>query len=148
MPKLLVFAPCAHAFTAQEDNSFSMIALLEIVEVNIAPGVTIIPKEAVVPTAWTIVTMWYQISDDEGKTFEQRIQIRQPDKQLMFESPALSFQMTERIHRETLQLNSFNISQTGEHLFQLAIREVGEARAWRKVAEYPILLAHNQLGEN
>ena len=141
MPKLLVFAPCTKFIVSEEDNSASWIAIMEGLEVGIPAGVTELPANASVPFSWTVATMWYSTPEDSDKEYEQRVQILWPDGRLLAEGIVL-FRMTHRTHRNRVNIQSFNVSQPGEQLLRLAIREVGANTDWQEITDYPIMIKH------
>ena len=138
MPKLLLFAPCANSVVDQEEKTLSLISVLEGLTLSAAPP---LPEDAHAPIRWSIVAVWLRTPEDEGKTYEQLTQVVLPDGKVT--APAtLPFQMTRRTHRNRVAVFGFPISQPGECLVRLSLREVGDGHDWQVMAEYPIVVAH------
>ncbi len=138
MPKLLLFVPCAHSIVDQDENTLSLVSILEGLTTLAAPP---LPEDAQAPIRWSIVTVWLHTPEDEGKAYEQLTQVVLPDGNVT--APAtLPFQMTSRTHRNRVAVFGFPISQPGECMVRLSLREVGDGNEWQVVAEYPIMVAH------
>ena len=138
MPKLLLFAPCSHSVIDQDENTLSLISVLEGLTTS---AVLPLPENAQAPIRWSIVTVWLRTPEDEGITSEQLTQIILPDGKTA--APAtLTFQMTHRTHRNRVAVFGFPISQPGEYRVQLSLREIGDRNGWQVVSEYPIMVTH------
>lgn len=140
MPRLRTFTPCQQAIVNVEDKTASLIGLLNGVQVrnNEADPV---PFDAVVPFKWYIFTLWHRTAEDEGKTFEQRIQLRQPDGEEFF-SFAQTFRISSRIHMVISRAENFPVGQVGECVLALSLREEGTEQNWVMVDEHPILVEY------
>jgi hypothetical protein len=145
MPSLLIFGICEKAIIDRETNQVSMI--------NIINGATVQPIEgefaadAVIPMPWACVSTWQKEPDDEGKTFEQRLDLVKPNDETLHLSD-LPFKMSQERHQNYVASNGFPVGQTGKYQVQIWLREIEEGKEWELLREYPLLIAHNlQKGE-
>ena len=141
MPKLLLFLPSQKTVLDQRDNSFTLISTIETITAQITEGD--MPANAALPLSWEISTVWYQIPEDQGKTFEQRVQLIGPDGAALLEVQAV-FQMGFRTQRNLGVVPGFPVGQSGEHQLRLSLREANSLENWTTVAEYPILISHQR----
>ncbi|HLK59028.1 MAG TPA: hypothetical protein VKU00_20880 [Chthonomonadaceae bacterium] len=141
MPKLLLFMPSQKTILDQRDNAFSLISTIETVTAQINEGE--MPPNAALPLSWEISTVWYQIPEDVGRTFEQRVQLIGPDGTSLVEVQA-TFQMGYRTQRNLGVVPGFPVGQAGEYQLRLSLREAQNDQNWTMVAEYPILVTHQQ----
>jgi hypothetical protein len=139
MPRLLLFAPCQKAIIDRQDNSVSMIQILTQIKIGqLKPeGGGDIPPDAIIPLNWAIVTEWLQLPGDEGKQFEDRVEIVRPDGTVLVDAIS-PFAFTLRSHFNTVLLSAFPAGQWGEITLKLSLREVAEGTTWEPVAEYPL----------
>src|SRR3712207_1814456 len=78
MPTVKLFAPCMRAIISQEDNSVSLISLLQGVRIPVPQGAEV-PANAVAPFTWDVVTIWHTLPDDpRDRPFEQRVRVLSP----------------------------------------------------------------------
>jgi hypothetical protein len=139
MPKLLLFVPCQKVIVDEREHSASLISVMEQLTVNVTSPV---PANAQIPFNWTIVTLWTKTPDDEEKTFEQRTEVILPDGST-FLSAVVSFNLSKQSHRNIVDIFGYPISQEGQHIIRLYIRESGKSKEWNFQAEYPVKLIHN-----
>jgi len=140
MPKLLIFAACEKVIIAEDDKSVSLISLLNGLSVAIAPG-TQIPANAQIPLRWSVVTLWQREPRDEGKSYEQRAQLILPNSEISFSIPA-EFQLSKPLQRNVVKVTGFPVSQAGQCVLKLSLREAGSDNQWREIADYPIQIEH------
>lgn len=137
MPKLLLFAPCDRIIVDEATKTLSLISILEQVEAPPIPGA----ENVAAALTWYAVAVWQKVPEDGGKTFEQRTYLVQPDGKRILEGLS-PFRMTERTHRVFARTHGFPISQTGDYLLTLTVREKDSGEEWITVAEYPIKVIH------
>ena len=138
MLRPLVFAPCEKIIVSQEDNTPSLITLLETINIAIPLGAEI-PDDAMVPFRWFIFTLWCSDTETPGVTFQydQRIRLvasdgRQAiDNDLHFTVPAGS-----RTHRTTVLVPGFPVIAPGIARMTLSLRE-GEG-PWEEIQTFPL----------
>ena len=140
MIKPLVFLPCERVIVSQDENTSSLIVVLETVNIPI-PINAEVPANALVPFRWTIYALWRFEPETEGvgAQFEQRTVLVSTDGQLYFEN-TLPFTVAAdvRNHRTTVLVPGFPLLAAGNALLKLAVREVREGVEFREAAEFPI----------
>jgi len=141
MPKLVLFAPCEKAIIEQGSNTFSLISILQDLNVPIPAGQTV-PKDAFGFQRWYIVALWHRESGDEGKRFQQRVTVTDPNGQVPLESVA-EFEMAKRFHRAIIKVDGFPVSVPGDHSLGIAIREVKQDE-WIQIASFPLRVIHQE----
>lgn len=139
MPRLLFFIPCSRPITEAQTGLLSLIAVIDGFQVQVSHEE--VQPNAVIPVSWSAIATWLRIPSDEGKRFEQRITIVMPDGSENVDGSA-TFEMPNRIHRQTTNLNAFPIGQVGEYRLLLSLRDVAEDDNWTVVADYPIVVEH------
>lgn len=143
MPRLLYFVACSKAITSQEDNSLSLIALLEGIEITVVPGAD--PDESTkVPISWVAMVQWMRLLDDADREFEIRLQLIQPDGRIALEGTNVFSMEKQPMLRTPFNVAGFPVSQAGVSELHLSIREPAVAGDWVEVATYPIEIAHNR----
>lgn len=138
MPKLLLFAPCEKVIVDDLSKGISLISLLEQVEGRV---IKVAEEKVMAALPWTAFTMWLKTPEDEGKTYEPRAFVLQPDGTEIMAATA-EFQLSQRSHRVINSFFGFPINQPGEHTVRLALRERGGNEMWVTMADYPILVIH------
>jgi hypothetical protein len=141
LPKLLLFAPCERVIVDKQDNSTSLISLIEGLSV-VMPNTEKIPPDAGSPMQWHIVTLWLREPGDETKRYEQTCELVMPDGKISVPART-SFRLERRAHRITVRIRGFPISRTpGDCVLRLSLREDVEGSEWREIATYPINVKH------
>ncbi len=135
MPKLKLFLSCERAITNSEDNSVSLITVID--------GITI-PKpsdsNSVVAVRWDTVATWEKDEQDADKAFEQRTCLVLPDG-TETNSAIIKFIVKDTIHRNTVHVFGFPVAQAGIYKLKLYLREEGNEN-WNEISEYQILVTH------
>lgn len=131
MPRLLVFVPCERVIVSQDDNSATLIALLQSVKLE-APEEA--PDTIVAPVSWSAFALWYRLPEDEGVDYEQRIQLVAPSGKILLEQ-VTPFRMTKAYHRNTHRSFGLPVAAAGEYILRLSIRRVGDE--FNTVSEFP-----------
>jgi hypothetical protein len=140
MPRLLLFGACQKVIVDRDESLISMIAILSGFKVQV-PKDEEIPPDALIAVPWGIVTIWLRKPEDEGKNYEQRIEVILPSGQV-HGGIVQSFSMTLRTHQVTTKGESFPMGSPGEYLFRLSLRDVGEENEWQIVSDYPVEIQH------
>ncbi len=111
MPELLTFLPCEKVIVDERGN-VSLIVLLHEINAEI-PAQTEIPKNAVTPKEWAIFSMWKPLPQDNGRSFEQAVQMLWPDGS-EFKTARLGFRLeANKIHHNRMSIVGFPIGQSG-----------------------------------
>ncbi len=145
MPRLLLFAPCRMPIINERDNSLSLVGVLDGITVP-ANAIAAESQEIRAPMDWAIVSVWRTAPEEGNKSFEQKTQLFLPDGSGSAES-TLGFQCTERTQRNVVYVYGFPITQPGEYILRLYIREAGQNLPWNPVAEYPLTVTHSERQE-
>lgn len=144
MLKLLLFIPCEKIINS-DTNLVSVVNILDTVNAN--PHQEVV-KEAVIPFVWEIFTLWHKTeSEDNNKSFEQRIELFRPDKISAF-SVITDFPVDEdaATYRVINKIGAFPVGVTGVVRLVLSIREVGDGNEWKEMVSYPLNVLHNNKG--
>ena len=133
MPRLLFFLACERAVIGQEDNSLSLISVLNDVSASLPfpPGEPI-PANASLPFRWYLVSGWKR--EPKGSAFEQKVVFRAPDGEELL-SANLFFDVGQDVIRGIVGFTGFPVSHPGECAASLYIRSDED---WREVATFPI----------
>lgn len=141
MPNLLLFAPCQKVIINGQDNTVSLIGLLENVTVSVEDGS--VSENAVAPSPWDVIVIWERLPEDMGILYDQRIQLLLADGNESLES-VVQFEMAERTIRNMLNIRGFPIGQAGSCALRLSIREANTGEDWRVLAGYPITVSYSE----
>ena len=139
MLKLITFVPCEKIIINQDDNTVSLVSLMESIKTFIPESeASNLPENAVVPFNWCIYALWHRGSEETEK-YEERVELALPDGRIAFQS-IQSFEMTpnHRHHRTTVNIRGFPVLPAGEYAIKLFLRKAGEENPWEEVAQYPI----------
>ena len=140
MPRLLTFGVCQKAIVSKFDDSISMINLLFGCTVTLDDLIPI--QDVAVPFEWAAVSAWLIESNDNNKTYEQKINIYYPNGASAGES-IIAFKFNARSHQNMIASNNFPVGQAGEYILRLSVRELAnEEEEWKIVSEYPFEVIH------
>lgn len=137
MPKLLMFLPCERAIISQ-DNFLSLISVMESITTQVPVGTTV-PENAVAPLQWSVATLWQHQPEDNGRQYEQRVQLVLPNGNQVAEV-ALPFEMAAPLVRNVATIRGFPISQPGDCSLVLSLRRAGGE--WEEIAAFPLTVVH------
>lgn len=148
MPKLILFAPCQKVIVSAQDNTASLISIIETFTIAIPEGADI-PTDAVMPMNWSIFSMWELSEGEEGKSFEQRVDFLLPDGRNPLENATttIDFQPHSNRVRNVFEVKGFPIPPQGHSLLNLSVREMGQ-ESWQEVASFPIFILRPSLEIN
>jgi hypothetical protein len=140
MPRILIFAPCEKVILGQGDNSASLITIIRQMQFQVPVGQAI-PEGAGVFARLSIFCQWHRLPTDANRVFEQRIVLSLGNENPVLESVA-EFQMTEPLHRLTVNVPLLPILHPGEYSLKLFLREKGQQDWGSAIAEYPLGVTH------
>lgn len=140
MLKLLIYAPCEKVIIA-EDQTASMISIMESVSVNIAGE---IPADAIAPIRWHVVSLWRR--DQEIKDpveIEERTDVLRPDGSVAT-GGTTKFTVTNEhlMYRSLVKVPVFPIGQPGFVRVKCRTRQTNPETEWTDFAEFPLLVIH------
>jgi hypothetical protein len=140
MPRLLLFLPCERAIIDRSDNTVSLISVMQQLNADVLTGM---PKNAKATQRWNAVAVWMTQPGDEGKRFQQRVTLTNPDGKLMLQA-LTEFEMTKHFHHTIGRVGNFPIGVPGVYELGLDIRELGQEQ-WTPVSAFPVLLQHRSV---
>ena len=143
MPRLIAFLPAEKVLIDEMENSVSVIGIMSGIKVQILNVSERAPENAYVPIRWSILAMWRREPADEGKSYEQRIQLFVPNGESAFDLSSPPFAMTGLHHRVRSDITGFGVSIPGIYRLVVSLREVG-ASTWVEKSEYEMLVEHQQ----
>lgn len=141
MPSLLMFAPCDKVIISQEDNSPSLVSILEYITINIPAFGPNLPLIANLPIRWQMFTLWRQVPEDRGKIYQQRTHLVLPDGQFKVDS-TMEFRVVAPTQRNVVGIFGFPVLPPGQYPLRLSLREAGQLDGWENVAEFPLTITH------
>lgn len=144
MIRLLFFAACEKVIIG-DDHRASLISVME--GINLAGDAVEggIPKDAVMPTRWTAISLWHRTkSISKPVKYEARVQVLYPSK-AVFKGLDLIVPFTvtnEHMNfRNTFTFGGLPIGEEGIYHIQLSYRKAG-AKQWTKAGDHPIRIHH------
>jgi len=139
MPKILIFAPCDKVIVSEQDNTTSLISLIEAFTIGISEDAEV-PEDASIPLKWHILALWERLEGEEGKNFEQRTQFILPNgREGLGGTMTLDFKPESKRFRAVSIILGFPVSPSGACVLKLSVREVGQ-EDWQDVADYSIYI--------
>jgi hypothetical protein len=137
MPKLVLFAACRNAVIDQEDNTVTLVCILNGLTV---PGG--IPDGRSTAIDWGAVSVWApDPSDLNDEIFELRVQVRLPDDSLHGEAIA-PFTMTQDRFQSVIKGARLPLWQSGDINFVLCMRSITRETDWKQYGEFPTIVTH------
>lgn len=149
MPRLIIFAACERVIISQEENTSSLISVLETVNLPIPAGLEIAgPSDQAVPFRWYIYALYRQEDNDEGKRFEQHVQLSLEGQNYLQGSLPFQFEPDKPNMRTVMQVGGFPVMPVGTGSLKLFIQEVGEDTERQEIAEYPLIIRRLPVSES
>jgi hypothetical protein len=140
MPRLLIFVPCDRVIIDVKHKQASLIEVLEAIGVSLTEN---LPEDALAPLKWSIFTLWRSDKKEEGKVFEQRIEIVSPSGKVTGDHVTpFELQEGKLNHKVRFDVNGFRIGEAGDWIVRLSLREVDSGNKWQHLADYPINVKH------
>jgi hypothetical protein len=137
MPRLIFFGVCQKAIIDRQDGNVSLITLLNSITVQVL-GDTQIPHDAMLTAQWSTAATWHREPDDDGKTFQSRIELVFPSGEMatppIFGEPFESVAIT---NTTVTSANLLPIGEAGEYTVRISLREVG-TNDWQDAGNIPL----------
>jgi hypothetical protein len=133
MPRLLLFAPCSKVIVSADDQTVTLVALVD--GVNAPQGAT------VADLTWERLSVWQAEPGDEGRRFEERLEIVRPDRRVAAEVRQ-PFVMESRTLRVRGSVVGFPCEIEGDYVLRLSVRDAVAEDAWERLMEYPVTVRH------
>lgn len=140
MPKLLIFAACERVVIDSEDGNVSMFSIIEGFKLDASGD---LPADAVIPIKWAVLSMWRKQTEDEGKEYEQKVQLISPSGAILAEGTS-KFRLIKSSHRLRLNIQVLPAGEAGDWLLQLSLRDTS-TEEWAVVGEYPFTITRQQI---
>jgi hypothetical protein len=140
MPKLILLAAAQRVIIDPEDNSASLIAMIEEITVPVPPS-GLIEDMTAAGLPWALFALWQREPGDEETAYEQRVRLIAPDKSVAFDQ-SLPFQMTKLRHRITFRGYGFPIRQEGVYTLEVSLRGALDKDRVVAQGEYAITVKH------
>ncbi len=136
MPKLLLFSPCEKIIIA-DDHTVSLITIFEKIQIQLPMSEDEkLPENALIPLKWFVYSLWLKEPGDEGKTFEQFVDISFPGERSI-KSEIIEFRITKERHRNVILMPTFPVTPPGLASIKLNLREHGQ-QDWILRGDYPL----------
>ena len=142
MPRLILFAACSRVIVDAEDETVTLVGLLERVTVSHdAEGR--FPRVADVN--WQHLAIWQADDGDEDQTYEQRVEVLRPDRRQAAEVRH-HLDLSRKMLRIHGAVAGFPSEVEGAYTIRLSSRNALDDETWQKVAEYPVTVRHAPAG--
>lgn len=122
MPRLLIFAACEKVITATEDNTGSIISILQGFDL---PAPLPEGQPVMAPVTWYVFTLWESQNEEPGR-FTQHIQLIAPDGTVMLAAvvPVVTANDGDkRFHRAALRRQGFLLRGIGDYVLRISLKD-------------------------
>lgn len=122
MLKLLAFAPCEKVVTSSEDNSGSLITILQGFSIQ-APMPLERSQRVLLPIQWQIFTLWEYSPDDH--VYTQRFELESPSGAILLYGEAAVINLDQkdrRFQRNVGKSFGFPIDGDGDYVLRLLLK--------------------------
>jgi hypothetical protein len=136
MPKLLLFAPCEKVVFSSEDNTVSLISVLQGFQAEIAPP-TPGGGPPALPISWSVLSLWVREEGDGANQFEERWDLVSSEGRELI-SGNQAFVMTARFHRNNSRIAGFPIPVSGDYTLRLLLRNATANDDFHEIATFPV----------
>jgi hypothetical protein len=144
MPRFLAFLPCERVVVASDDQSISLFSIVQgITATQLAAASSDEPhpsedSPATLPIRWSIFVLWQRLAEDEGVTYESRVQLLSPSGNPLVEHTS-ELALLKNRHRYTMKAFGFPYVGKGQYLLRLSLRTLSPSTGeFNTIAEYPI----------
>jgi hypothetical protein len=127
VPRLMMFAACEKVIIATEDNSGSVISILQGFDIPAPPEIKADAPPLVLPLVWYVFTLW-EAPNDGPFQYTQRIQFHDPDGLVLFSSEVPIINppdVGKRFHRAVLKRHGFLFRGAGDYMLRLSLKSPG-----------------------
>lgn len=150
MAKLLAFFPCGKVVIDRTDNNVSVSDILQEISAAVPKELMPVPVKAIVPSSWTVFSMWYRDADIQSAPFDVQSRVIAPDGSTLLDalpSSHVTFDNNTKTSQRVINLlQGFPIGAPGVCHVLLMTKAEGESD-FHEVARYPILVKHIALEE-
>jgi hypothetical protein len=151
MPRLLLFAPCERVIIG-DDNTASLITLIETLRLNIQEGAILPPEgeDLAAPFNWHALAVWTrEESDRDGPSYDLKLQLVMPNGTTPIEvETQLAFGVGKPNHRNVFKMMGFPIARAESVTrVRLLIKPVESNEEWKEAASFPIYISTSTVRE-
>lgn len=146
MPSVILFVGCERVAFDQANGSAILIGVFQGFKVTritkgegpkeIPPGALPVEDFTNLPIRWSAFALLKKVPEDEGKNYEQRVELVSPRGEILVKSNPLQFSMTHTFHRLTTHFSGLPANQSGEYTIKFFLGESGKELTER--ASYPL----------
>src|SRR5688500_8249294 len=126
MPRLLALLPCNYAIISRDDNSVSLINVMQGVTAALPQGA--VGQNVLLPNRWAVFAYWLKEPSDGDQEFEQRLELVAPSNETVVAQES-TFRMTQNTHSQVGHVLGMPITNVtaGSHAFKLrlSLRNLG-----------------------
>ena len=139
MPRLLTFTPCERVIISADEGGATLLNLVTGFKVGPGGQATTATEDnpASLPFRWAVFTMWLRLPEDDGKTYEQLVELRGPSGTVLV-SQTMEFVVSKNTHRNTSNVFGFPIVGEGTYELGLSLRVASEGDQFQRIADFPI----------
>ncbi|MGE0450350.1 MAG: hypothetical protein AB7Q29_12305 [Vicinamibacterales bacterium] len=122
MVKLLMFTACEKVVISQDDNSSSLLSILQGFDIPIAPPEG---ESLLLPVSWTTFVLWEGVREDPDR-YKQRVRLIAPDGTVLETVEAKVISSTSpdiRFHRSMIRRAGLQIRGVGDHTLVLSLKD-------------------------
>jgi hypothetical protein len=141
MPKLVLFAVCRNAIVNPDDNTVSLICVLNGLTI---PGGTAPTSTHGKPFAfdWAAISVWAREQQDlKESVYELRLRVQLPDDTFHGEANA-TFTMEQERQQTIIEGKVLPFWEQGEIKFVLEMRPKVKGARWQRHGVFPTLITH------
>jgi hypothetical protein len=137
MPKLLALLPCDNAIVSKEDDTVSLITIMQGVTASVPEDA--IGQNILVPHRWHVFAYWLKEADEEGVSFEQKIELSIPSGQPLVQQIS-QFTILRITHSQISRIAALPVPSVKagvvRYALTLSVRRTGE-KEFKLAGEFP-----------
>jgi len=138
MPRLLIFAACQKVLLSKEDNTISLISIIQQILVGLPEGAPEPPERTAIPMQWYAFSEWaLDDGGDPSTVYEQQFSVYTADGEIAAQADMQEFSLKAGSHRVYAKFAAFPVWKTGKYSLNLNMRQKGESE-WHNFGRYPI----------
>ena len=138
MPKLLAFLPCEQAIISKDDETVSLITVMQGLSLGVPDEV--IGQNVLLPHRWSVFSYWLKEAGEDGVTFEQRLEYISPQNAALLKQDS-QFVIVKTTHSQVGRIGALPLlsAKPGQYVYslRLSLRRVGEPD-FKVVSEFPL----------
>jgi hypothetical protein len=141
--RLLYMVMCERVILEREDNSASLINLLEGVTLQLSED---LPAEAEIPQRWGVYSMWRRERVGGTQGFVQRMEMISPSGRIVKENEiTFTYGEGKHNHKVKLTVDGLPIGEHGVWSVNLSIKEDSADSQWSLAGSLPFHVTHERV---